>query len=76
MSIDFEYLSEIKNHCDDLMIDRFHNWEDKIVVVEYDINIQPEKEILAVETIKKIEGESHIPGLTDKIKQFLEERTK
>jgi len=32
-------------------------------------------ENLAVEVIKKIEKEAHIPGLTDKIKQFLEEKT-
>jgi exosome complex component RRP4 len=34
---------------------------------------EPEKELLAVETIKKIEREAHIPGLTDKIKEFLEQ---
>ncbi|GAG12814.1 unnamed protein product, partial [marine sediment metagenome] len=32
-------------------------------------------ELIAVEAIKKIEKESHISGLTDKIKQFLEEKT-
>lgn len=36
---------------------------------------KPENELLAVETIKKIEEESHISGLTDKIKAFLEEKT-
>lgn len=35
----------------------------------------PKMELLAVETIKKIESESHISGLTDKIKTFLEEKT-
>jgi exosome complex component RRP4 len=34
---------------------------------------EPEKELLAVETIKKIEREAHVPGLTDKIKEFLEQ---
>ncbi len=33
---------------------------------------EPEKELLAVETIKKIEREAHIPGLTDAIKAYLE----
>ncbi|MBW2971612.1 exosome complex protein Rrp4 [Candidatus Woesearchaeota archaeon] len=33
---------------------------------------EPSKELLAVETIKKIEREAHIPGLTDSIKDFLE----
>lgn len=33
----------------------------------------PEGETLAVQTIKEIEEKSHIPGLTDKIKGFLEE---
>ncbi len=31
----------------------------------------PEDEIIAVDVIKKIERESHIPGLTDKIKEYL-----
>lgn len=35
----------------------------------------PAKERLAVETIKKIEAESHISGLTDKIKAHLEKIT-
>ena len=35
----------------------------------------PKMELLAVETIKKIEDESHISGLTDKIKVFLEKET-
>jgi exosome complex component RRP4 len=34
--------------------------------------INPEDEILTVETIRKIEAESHISGLTDRIKAFLE----
>ncbi|NQU79591.1 RNA-binding protein [Candidatus Woesearchaeota archaeon] len=33
---------------------------------------EPAKELLAVETIKKIELEAHIPGLTDKVNAFLE----
>ncbi len=37
---------------------------------------EPEKEILAVNTIKMIESQSHVPGLTDKIKVFLEKSTK
>ena len=34
---------------------------------------EPSKELLAVQTIKKIECEAHIPGLTDNIKSFLEQ---
>ncbi len=37
---------------------------------------QPEKEFLAIKTIRKIENESHLPGLTDKIKEFLEKNNK
>jgi len=33
------------------------------------------KETIAVKTIKLIEAEAHIPGLTDKIKAFLEKET-
>lgn len=33
----------------------------------------PEKEIIAVNTIKKIEEESHISGLTERIKAYLEQ---
>lgn len=36
---------------------------------------QPKDEILAVEAIKKIESESHISGLTERIKTFLEKKT-
>lgn len=36
----------------------------------------PANEIIAVDAIKKIEAESHISGLTDKIKAFLEKATK
>ncbi len=36
----------------------------------------PEKELIAVKTIKKIEKESHLSGLTDKINKFLEKETK
>jgi len=35
----------------------------------------PEQEIVAVETIKKIEKESHLAGLTDRIKGFLDKNT-
>jgi exosome complex component RRP4 len=35
----------------------------------------PKMELLAVETMKKIEQESHIPGLTDRIKEYLEKAT-
>ena len=34
-----------------------------------------ENEFIAIEAIKKIEEESHIPGLTNRIKEFLEEKT-
>jgi exosome complex component RRP4 len=33
---------------------------------------EPKKEILAVETIRKIEAEAHMTGLTDRIKEFLQ----
>ncbi len=36
---------------------------------------EPAQEILAVETIQKIEREAHVPGLTERIKTFLQERT-
>lgn len=36
---------------------------------------EPEAEILAEETVKKIEEESHTAGLTDNIKKFLEKKT-
>jgi exosome complex component RRP4 len=35
----------------------------------------PAMEVLAVDTIKKIEAEAHVSGLTDKIKEFLEKKT-
>lgn len=35
----------------------------------------PASELIAVETIKKIENEAHMPGLTDKINAWLTERT-
>ncbi len=38
--------------------------------------LNPEDEILTVETINKIEHESHISGLTDRIKAFLESKGK
>jgi len=40
------------------------------------IDGQPEQELLAVQTIKKIERESHVSGLTESIKSFLEKETK
>ncbi|MFO8015909.1 MAG: exosome complex RNA-binding protein Rrp4 [Candidatus Woesearchaeota archaeon] len=36
---------------------------------------EPEKEIIAVSAIKKIEEEAHVTGLTDRIKDFLEKET-
>lgn len=38
--------------------------------------LKPKDEILTVETIKKIERESHISGLTDRIKKFLDDNNK
>ena len=37
---------------------------------------EPEQELLAVTTLRKIESESHISGLTDRIKVFLDEEVK
>lgn len=39
------------------------------------IDGEPDQEIKAINAIRKIEKESHISGLTDKIKQFLEEQS-
>lgn len=39
------------------------------------IDGEPKNEFIAVNAIKKIEEESHISGLTDKIKEFLEKET-
>lgn len=36
---------------------------------------EPKNEVISVEVIKKIERESHISGLTDEIKKFLEKET-
>lgn len=36
----------------------------------------PENELLAIKSIRKIEEESHLSGLTDKIKEFLEKEAK
>ncbi|MEK6947826.1 MAG: exosome complex RNA-binding protein Rrp4 [Nanoarchaeota archaeon] len=36
----------------------------------------PEKEYLAIRSIRKIEAESHITGLTDRMKEFLEQEKK
>ena len=35
---------------------------------------EPKSEVIATEAIKKIEAESHISGLTDRIKEFLEKK--
>ena len=35
----------------------------------------PEGEVIVSETIQKIQDEAHLPGLTDKIKAFLEQKT-
>ena len=37
---------------------------------------EPEQELIAVAALRKIESESHISGLTDRIKLFLEEEVK
>ncbi len=39
------------------------------------LNGEPEQELLAVESIRKIEVEAHVPGLTDRMKQWLEKKT-
>ncbi|MFP4523208.1 MAG: exosome complex RNA-binding protein Rrp4 [Candidatus Woesearchaeota archaeon] len=39
------------------------------------LNGEPAMEHLAIKTIEKIQAESHISGLTDRIKLFLEEKT-
>ena len=39
------------------------------------ISGEPKDEVIAVEAIRIIESESHISGLTDKVKNFLEEKT-
>ncbi|MBI4451507.1 RNA-binding protein [Candidatus Woesearchaeota archaeon] len=36
---------------------------------------QPEMEVLAVDAIRMIEEEAHLPGLTDRVKALLEQRT-
>ena len=36
----------------------------------------PENELLAIRTIRKIENESHLSGLTDKIKEYLDKEIK
>lgn len=40
------------------------------------IDGEPNMELIAVNTIKKIAEESHLSGLTDKIKQYLDKETK
>lgn len=37
------------------------------------INGEPENELVAIEAIKKIERESHVSGLTERVERFLEE---
>jgi len=39
------------------------------------IQCDPKHESTAVEAIRKIENESHIPGLTNRVKEFLEKQT-
>ncbi len=36
---------------------------------------EPQSELIVVETLRKIEEQSHLAGLTDKIKSFLEKKT-
>ena len=36
---------------------------------------EPESEVLAIETVKMIEANSHVSGLTENIKEFLEQKT-
>jgi exosome complex component RRP4 len=40
------------------------------------INGEPKNELIAVNTIRKIEREAHTSGLTDKIKEYLEKSYK
>ena len=40
------------------------------------IDGEPTNELLAIQTIRKIEKESHLSGLTDRIKEFLEKNLK
>lgn len=35
----------------------------------------PQMELIAVDAVRKIEAEAHVSGLTDRMKQYLEERT-
>lgn len=39
------------------------------------IDGEPEKEIIAVNAIRKIEAEAHLSGLTDRVKEYLEKET-
>lgn len=39
------------------------------------VNGEPDKEVIAVETIKYVESEAHTSGLTDRIAKLLEEKT-
>jgi len=39
------------------------------------LNGEPEKEMLAIEAIRKIEREAHVPGLTERMKKWLEQKT-
>ncbi|MBR9693055.1 RNA-binding protein [Candidatus Woesearchaeota archaeon] len=39
------------------------------------LNGDPEQEVLAIEAIRKIEEEAHVPGLTERMKKWLEKKT-
>lgn len=39
------------------------------------LNGEPDQEMLAVEAIRKIEAEAHVPGLTERIQKWLSEKT-
>ena len=47
-------------------------WQNGLIWIEG----EPTNELLAIQTIRKIERESHLSGLTDKIKEFLEKNGK
>ena len=36
---------------------------------------EPKNELIALKALKKVEKESHLSGLTDRIKEFLEKET-
>jgi len=39
------------------------------------LNGEPEQEVLAVKAIEKVNSEAHLPGLTDRMKEFLEKES-